>query len=372
MTVTQMTKHLISYRSLTPHDGGAFDFITAYLHDFEAIKIDREGVKNLLLRKHFGEGPHIAFAGHIDVVPEGNGWESDPFEAIEKEGYIFGRGAQDMKSGMAAFLVAVRELQTFQGTISLLLTSDEEGDGIYGTQEILLWMKEQGCLPQMCIVAEPTCEEVFGDAIKVGRRGSINGKIIITGQGGHAAYPAKAVNPIELVSTLLPQLSGKNLDEGDEFFQPSRLVMTTLQAGRGTTNVIPHDLTLLFNVRNNTLTTKETIEQEVREALKVSQIEHYTLEVAQSSYPFVTKEGPYSQKLIGTLCHSIESITGMTPKKSTAGGTSDARYIAAFGIDVVEFGVRNNTIHAPNECVALSELDGLKGVFSHFLATIMK
>lgn len=361
-------KELVACQSVTPSDGGALDLIASWLPDFEAIRVDKGEVKNLLLRKCYGESStHLAFAGHVDVVPATKGWESDPFELTQRDGYIYGRGTQDMKSGVAAFVDAVSKSQSFSGTISLILTSDEEGDGVDGTDVTLGWMRDNNCLPDMCIVAEPTCETRFGDAIKVGRRGSINGKIVVKGLGGHAAYPQKAINPIEKVSLLLPLLSGIELDKGDDFFASSRLVMTTLQSGQGTTNVIPHDLTLLFNVRNNTLTTKEKVEEFVRDALKKALIEDFELEVKQSSYPFVTKEGKFSALLTTTLKNSIKEITGVEPKSSTSGGTSDARYIARYGIDVVEFGVKNDTIHAPNERTTIQEVEQLSLVFSHFL-----
>ncbi|MEF3191202.1 MAG: succinyl-diaminopimelate desuccinylase [Campylobacterales bacterium] len=370
MNVVELAQELIRRPSITPDDGGILDFIRTYFPDFEAKRLDHEGVKNLLLTKKFGEGLHLAFAGHVDTVPAADGWSVDPFGAIIKDGFLYGRGAQDMKSGIAAFLVAVRFIQSFPGQISLILTSDEEGDGIYGTDIILAHMQQEGMLPDLCIVAEPTCEERFGDAIKVGRRGSVNGKIVIRGLGGHAAYPSKARNPIEMAVPLLAAFSGRLLDEGDQFFEPSRLVMTTIQAGKGTTNVIPHELTLLFNVRNSTKTTKDDIESFVRHQLEKAGISDYTLEIKQSSKPFITHRGRYADLLTQTLSAAIKEITGITPKHSTAGGTSDARYVAAYGVDVVEFGVRNDTIHAPNERIMTAEIEALKQVFSQFLAKL--
>jgi succinyl-diaminopimelate desuccinylase len=368
MSAIERLKHLVACESVTPDDGGALDLIASWLPHFEAIRLDKGDVKNLLLRKVYGESElHLAFAGHVDVVPAGKGWESNPFELTQRDGYLYGRGTQDMKSGVAAFVEAVSSLKDFSGTLSLILTSDEEGDGIDGTDVVLQWMKEKNSLPQMCIVAEPTCETLFGDAIKVGRRGSINGKLLVKGLGGHAAYPQKAINPIEKVASLLPLLSNVDLDGGDEFFAPSRLVMTTLHAGQGTTNVIPHDLTLLFNVRNNTLTTQQRVEEFVRDALTKAMINDYELEIKQSSYPFVTKEGKHSLLLTQTLRESIIDVTGVEPKSSTSGGTSDARYVAKYGIDVIEFGVKNDTIHAPNERTTIEEVENLSKVFSVFL-----
>ncbi|MEJ2468900.1 MAG: M20/M25/M40 family metallo-hydrolase, partial [Campylobacterales bacterium] len=215
MDVIALFKHLIERKSETPDDGGILDFVEGYLDGFTAERIDVEGVKNLFIYKKFGEGNHLCFAGHVDVVPAGEGWETDPYTAVEKEGRIYGRGAQDMKSGVAAFLQAVKEAETFNGTLSLLLTSDEEGPAKHGTVEVLKWLEAEGRLPDACIVAEPTCEQTFGDAIKVGRRGSINGVIEKRGKQGHAAYPEKATNPIHKVAQVLHHMAGVNLDEGD-------------------------------------------------------------------------------------------------------------------------------------------------------------
>jgi len=218
MKIIELFKYMIEQKSQTPDDGGLLDFITEYLEDFEAVRVDVEGVKNLFLYKKFGEGEHLCFAGHVDVVPAGEGWNSDPYTAVEKDGYIYGRGTQDMKSGVAAFVQALKETEKFNGTLSLLLTSDEEGEGTHGTIEMLRYLKEHDMLPCAAVVAEPTCEAVFGDAIKVGRRGSINGYITLKGKQGHAAYPEKGVNPINLIAPRLVGMAGVDLDNGDTFF----------------------------------------------------------------------------------------------------------------------------------------------------------
>ncbi|MGC9351152.1 MAG: M20/M25/M40 family metallo-hydrolase, partial [Sulfurovum sp.] len=189
MKVVDLFMKLLSYESITPDDAGSLKFIEEYLEGFEATYINKEGVKNLFLTKKFGEGPHLCFAGHVDVVPPGDGWETNPFVPVIKEGKIYARGTQDMKSGVAAFVQVFKEVEHFEGRLSLLLTSDEEGDAKYGTVIMLEHLKEIGMLPDYCIVAEPTCEEKFGDAIKIGRRGSINGYLTIQGKQGHAAYP---------------------------------------------------------------------------------------------------------------------------------------------------------------------------------------
>jgi len=352
---------LLSYPSVTPNDEGALTFIRDYLDDFEAEWINKMNVKNLFLYKKFGEGPHLCFAGHIDVVPPGDGWESDPFVPKVENRYIYARGTQDMKSGVAAFVQACREAESFHGTLSLLLTSDEEGEAKYGTLEVLKYLKEKDFLPDYAIVAEPTCEEVFGDAIKIGRRGSINGVIEKIGKQGHAAYPEKAINPIHKVAQVLPHIAGVNLDEGDEFFAPSKFVITDIRAGMEVTNVTPGKLKMMFNVRNNTKTTKEDIEAFIDRYFKDM---NYTLTLSQSAKPFMTDK---DSKVVQVITSAIKEVTGVTTKYSTAGGTSDARFLAEFGVDVVEFGVKNDTIHAPNERTTIEEVEGLKAVFDHVI-----
>ncbi len=361
MQIIELFKHLIERKSETPDDGGLLDFIEGYLDGFEAVRIDKEGVKNLFIYKTFGEGEHLCFAGHVDVVPAGEGWDTDPYEAVEKDGFIYGRGTQDMKSGVAAFLQAVKETTAFNGTLSLLLTSDEEGPAKYGTVEVLRYLKEKGMLPDAAIVAEPTCEEVFGDAMKVGRRGSINGVIEKHGKQGHAAYPEKSTNPIHKVAQVLGHMAGVDLDEGDAFFSPSKFVITDIRAGMEVTNVTPGKLKMMFNVRNSTKTDKEAIEHFVHRYFKEM---NYTLSLDQSAKPFMTD---VNTKIVRTLDASIEAVCNIKPKHSTAGGTSDARFIAEYGIDVIEFGVKNDTIHAPNERTSVEEVTKLFEVFKELI-----
>ncbi|MGZ5208837.1 MAG: succinyl-diaminopimelate desuccinylase [Sulfuricurvum sp.] len=358
MDVLELFKKMIGSKSQTPEDGGLLDFIADYLEGFIAIRVDKEGVKNLFAYRRFGEGAHLCFAGHVDVVPSGEGWNSDPFVATLKDGYIYGRGAQDMKSGVSAFTQALKEAKEFKGTLSLLLTSDEEGAAKFGTVEMLKYLKEHDLLPDAVVVAEPTCETIFGDAIKVGRRGSINGILEVFGMQGHAAYPEKAINPIHQMALVLPNIAGAFLDEGDVYFAPSQLVITDIRSGIETTNVSPGKLKMMFNVRNSTATTKESIEAFI--------VHHcagldYTLVLDQSALPFVTDA---NTKIVHILSDAIAEVCSIAPKHSTAGGTSDARFIAAYGIDVIEFGVKNDTIHAPNERTSIAEIEELTKVFS--------
>jgi len=361
MHVVDLLLKLLSCESLTPDDAGSLAFIESYLEGFEVIYVNKEGVKNLFLTKQFSQGSHLCFAGHVDVVPAGEGWQTNPFTPVISEGLIYGRGAQDMKSGVAAFVQACHDAENFRGRLSILLTSDEEGEGKYGTIIMLEHLKTIGLLPEYCIVAEPTCEKVFGDAIKIGRRGSINGYLTINGKQGHAAYPEKAINPIHQLAPVLQKMAGVDLDEGDENFVPSKMVITDIRAGMEVTNVTPGSLKLMFNVRNSTNTTQEDVRLHIAACLEGL---GYTLELTQGSYPFVTKR---DSRVVEKLIKSIQEVTGNNAKFSTVGGTSDARYMGAFGIDVVEFGVINDTIHAPNEHTSIAQVEALYQVFSQTL-----
>ncbi|HIP28715.1 MAG TPA: succinyl-diaminopimelate desuccinylase [Sulfurovum sp.] len=366
MNVVDLLLKLLSSKSLTPDDDGSLQFIEEYLDGYEAFYVNKEGVKNLFLYKtfgdkKFGEGTHLCFAGHVDVVPAGDNWDTNPFVPVIKEGNIYARGAQDMKSGVAAFVQACKEVEDFNGRLSILLTSDEEGEGKYGTVVMLEHLKSKGMLPDYCIVAEPTCETKFGDAIKIGRRGSINGYLSIQGKQGHAAYPEKAINPVHQIAPILNKIAGVNLDNGDDDFAPSQMVITDIRGGMEVTNVTPGSLKLMFNVRNSTKTTQEEVRLHIDKNFKGLD---YNLELTQGSYPFVTTR---DSKVVKELTQSIATVTGLTTKLSTAGGTSDARFMGAFGIDVVEFGVINDTIHAPNERTSIVEVEKLCEVFKVLL-----
>jgi len=361
MNVIELFKKLLSFPSITPNDAGAMEFIKNYLNDFNVIETEKEGVKNLFIYKTFGNGEHLCFGGHIDVVPPGEGWQTNPFTPTEKDGYIYARGAQDMKSGLAAFLWAMKNAKHFQGTLSALITSDEEGDAVWGTKYMLEVLKEKNMIPDYAIVAEPTCEKNFGDAIKIGRRGSINGVLKKKGLQGHAAYPEKSINPIHKVAQVLHKIAGVDLDEGDEFFTPSKFVVTDIRAGMEVTNVTPGELKMMFNVRNNTHTDKEKIKRFVHKYFKDM---NYTLELKQSAEPFITNP---DTKVVKLLDKAIKNHTGITPKHSTAGGTSDARFFAKEGVKVVEFGVKNDTIHAPNEKTTPQEVKKLSEIFKEVI-----
>lgn len=362
MNIIDLFMKILSVKSVTPDDGGLMEFIESYMSDYEAIYVNEGAVSNLFLTKNFNDtessrGEHLCFAGHVDVVPAGDGWDSSPYEPMIKEGKIYARGAQDMKSGVAAFVQAVKHSKSFDGRLSILLTSDEEGDGTYGTQIMLAHLKEIDLLPDFVVVAEPTCEEKFGDAIKIGRRGSINGYLTVHGKQGHAAYPEKAINPVHEIAPVLEKIAGVDLDNGDDDFAPSQMVITDIRGGMQVTNVTPNSLDIMFNVRNSTKTTQDEVTAHIAEAL--GSID-YSLRLEQGSYPFVTKR---DSKIVQHISKSISRVTRVEAKLSTAGGTSDARFMGAYGIDVVEFGVVNDTIHAPNECTGIDEVEGLYEVF---------
>ncbi|ANE35721.1 N-succinyl-diaminopimelate deacylase [Campylobacter iguaniorum] len=361
MEVVDILTELLKFKSITPDDDGAMNYIDMFMDGFDAEFLEINGVKNLILTKKFGDGAHLCFAGHIDVVPAGVGWESDPFEPIQKDGYIYARGSQDMKSGVAAFLCACKDASDFKGTLSIILTSDEEGDGIYGTLEALKFLEQKGSLPDFAVVAEPTCTAKFGDAIKVGRRGSINGVINIKGTQGHAAYPEKCVNPAHQLASVFSDFAGYNLDSGSKYFKESKIVITDIRGGMEVTNVTPANVKIMFNVRNSDLSDYEDVK---RYTEYVFHGFDYELSLKQGSKPFLTDE---NSKIVSLMRQSIEKISGVSPELSTSGGTSDARYFAQFGVPVVEFGVINDRIHAINERVCIKEVEDLYLVFKELI-----
>lgn len=344
---------LLKEKSITPDAKKCFDITKNFLDDFKCEYINKDDTSNQILSKIYNDtGIHFAFCGHIDVVPAGDGWDSDPFLPVEKNGIITARGAQDMKSGVAAFLYACKK---FNGKnirkISIILTSDEEGDGKNGTILALEYLAKNNDLPDLAIVAEPTCEKYFGDSIKVGRRGSIHANIKIIGKQGHAAYPEKCINPVHIGANALSLIAGKNLDEGNEFFEPSKIVITNLKAGIGASNVTPNDFLISLNVRNSPLTNKNDLEKYLKKCLGNI---NYELEIKQGSEPFYTNT---NSKLIKTLIKSLKDMGIENPNLNTKGGTSDARLLAKFGVEVCEIGVVNDKIHAVNESVEFKQVE---------------
>ncbi|HEC1873605.1 TPA: succinyl-diaminopimelate desuccinylase [Campylobacter jejuni] len=362
MNAKEFLIELLKFKSVTPNDDGALNFIAMELSDFEAFFIEKEGIKNLLLTKKFkDEGEHLAFCGHIDVVPAGEGWQNDPFKPIEKDGFIYARGTQDMKSGVAAFVYALKEAKFNGSRLSLMLTSDEEGEARYGTLELLNFMKEKDLLPDFALVGEPTSDKHFGDTIKIGRRGSINATLIIKGKQGHVAYPEKCINPIHDFAPVLKFLAGFDLDPGSAEFDPSKIVITDIRGGLEVSNVTPNDLKIMFNVRNSLDTNVDDVKAYIE---KICEGLNYELKISQSSKPFLTKS---DNKIVQKINQSVQKITSQVPKFNTKGGTSDARFLAEFGVSVCEFGVCNDTIHAVNERVSVEEFEKLCLIYKDFV-----
>jgi succinyl-diaminopimelate desuccinylase len=363
MDIITLFRNLLRFKTITPNENGIYDFIQNYLGDsWNLIKLDINDTKNRFFYKDFGnidpQSKHLCFAGHIDVVPAGDGWSTDPFEAKIQDGKIIARGAQDMKSGVAAFLYSCKHLVDFDGRISILLTSDEEGEATDGTIKVLEYLKQHNMLPTSAVVAEPTCEKIFADTIKIGRRGSINGYLKIQGKQGHAAYPQKAINPIDLIAPILPKIAGVCLDDGDEFFAPSKFVITDIRAGMQVTNVTPNELNMMFNVRNSTKTDQQKIKDFIHHHF--SHLD-YTLKLTQGSYPFITDK---NNKIVKAMQKSIVQLTQIDPTLSTGGGTSDARFFGQYHIPTVEFGVLNDTIHAIDEYTYVSDVQKLTEIFT--------
>ncbi|PSM51997.1 N-succinyl-diaminopimelate deacylase [Campylobacter blaseri] len=352
---------ILKFKSITPKDDGVLNYIDILLPNFKEEFIEKNSVKNLFLKKKFGDGVHLCFAGHVDVVPPGDGWSSDPFKPVIEDGYIYARGAQDMKSGVAAMISALNSVENFSGTLSLLLTSDEEGDALHGTVEVLEILKQRNELPDYAIVAEPTCSKIMGDTIKIGRRGSVNGVLKIFGKQGHAAYPAKCINPVHILASKFKDFAGHNLDNGNEFFEPSKIVITDIRGGMEVTNVTPDYVKVMFNVRNSNLTTSQDIENYIRNLYKDSDI---SLEINGRTKPFLTNK---DSKLVQFLQSSVEEICSIKPVLNTAGGTSDARYFASYGVEVAEFGVINDRIHATNERVSIEEVEKLDKILKNLI-----
>ena len=378
---------LIRCPSVTPAEGGALTALEAMLKPM-GFSVERPvfsdkgtpDIENLYARKS-GNGPHLMFAGHTDVVPTGDddAWKHPPFSAAIEDGVMYGRGAVDMKGGVACFVAAVARYvekhDTLKGSISFLITGDEEGPAVNGTVKLLEWAKEHGENWDASLVGEPTNPNTLGDMIKIGRRGSLSGIITVQGVQGHAAYPHLAENPVRGITTLVDSLLYPAFDEGTADFQASNLEVTTIDVGNKATNVIANKATASFNIRFNDTWTAESLQAEIRSRLEKASRNNrlrpgreapirYELTWRESpSHVFLTRD----EKLVGTLSASIEAITGKRPELSTSGGTSDARFIKDY-CPVVEFGLVGQTMHMVDERVALADLEGLTQIYERFIA----
>jgi succinyl-diaminopimelate desuccinylase len=357
---------LIRCPSVTPEDAGAQDVLAAALErlGFAVTRLRYGAIENLFAR--IGDaGPHICFAGHTDVVPPGAaGWRHDPFAGAIDNGVIYGRGACDMKGGIAAFVAgAAAHLAAgrLAGSISLLITGDEEGVATDGTVRVLDWMAANGQIPDFCLVGEPTCPARLGDVVKIGRRGSMNAHIVIHGVQGHVAYPHRADNPAHRLVRALAALTAAPLDAGSDWFEPSSLQITSIDIANPATNVIPASASAALNIRFNDRHTGAALSAWLR-AVLAQHAERFDLDVSISGESFLTEPGP----LVDTLRHAIARVTGIEPKLDTGGGTSDARFIARF-CPVAEFGLIGSTMHQMDERVPVAELRDLARIYAGVL-----
>jgi succinyl-diaminopimelate desuccinylase len=377
---TVIARDLIRCPSVTPKEGGALSALEALLKD-AGFRVDRvvfqdddtPDVENLFASVGSG-APHFVFAGHTDVVPAGSelDWTHGPFEGEIDNGVLYGRGAVDMKGGIASFAAAALEFvdqngTDFGGTISFLITGDEEGPAINGTVKLLEWADKQGHRFDACIVGEPTNPDALGDAIKVGRRGSLSGMVTVTGVQGHAAYPHLADNPIPGLTNLMAALNDLKLDEGNERFQPSNLEIVTVDVGNTAFNVIPARSEFRFNIRYNDTWTLDSLKARILETLETVDLGSLKMNIEfkrDASESFLTKD----ETLIEALSMAVSEETGRTPELSTGGGTSDARFIKNY-CPVVEFGLVGQTMHKVDECVAVEDLDRLAAIYHRFLVS---
>ena len=364
---------LIACRSQTPNDAGCQEILEARLvrAGFRCESLLSNGVTNLWARRGT-ERPAICFAGHTDVVPTGplDAWVSDPFTPVVREGFLYGRGAADMKSSLAAFVVAIeRFLATcpqHRGSIALLITSDEEGPATDGTVRVVERLKNAGETLDYCIVGEPSSTERLGDMIKNGRRGSLSGALTVRGVQGHIAYPHLARNPIHLAAPAIAELAAMTWDEGTEYFPPTSWQVSNVHAGTGATNVIPGTLELAFNFRHSTASTRESLAARLEAVLKRHRLD-YALDWTVSGRPFITPRG----HLVAVVSEVTQAICGVTPEISCSGGTSDGRFIAEICPEVVEMGPVNATIHKLNERIALADLEPLTAVYRGILERLL-
>ncbi len=363
-----LTQALVRCPSITPDDAGAQDVMRDALEalGFSCRDLPFGNIKNLLARRGDG-GPHLCFCGHTDVVPTGDVtlWSHDPFSATVWDGKIIGRGTADMKGNIAAFVAAtsrfLQERGDFKGSISFLITGDEEAAAVDGTVKVLEWMKDNNQLADFYLVGEPSNPDAVGDEIKIGRRGSLTATLIVNGTQGHVAYPDRADNPLPKLVTLLAALDAHIFDEGTPHFPATNLEIVNIEVGNKVDNVIPSRGTAKFNIRFNDLWSAATLEKKITEILDACGIA-YELSTTSNAAAFITLPG----KLTNLVSNAVKEVTGKTPTLSTGGGTSDARFAAAYG-PVVEFGLINRTIHKIDEHVLINDLKLLTSVYQQIL-----
>jgi succinyl-diaminopimelate desuccinylase len=369
----QLTQDLISRQSVSPTDGGCqtlmMERLAAAGFGVESLRFG--AVDNFWAKRGSG-GPVFCFAGHTDVVPSGplEEWRTNPFEPVIRDGLLYGRGAADMKSGLAAMLTASEEFVAqhpqHRGTIAFLITSDEEGPSVDGTRRVVEVLRERQESIDWCLVGEPSSENTLGDTIKIGRRGSLSGRLTVHGIQGHIAYPQFADNPVHALAPALAELTARVWDQGNEHFQPTTFQVSNISAGTGAPNVIPGELRARFNLRFSTEQTIDGLKQIVEEILTRHRVKH-TLEWFISGHPFLTQPGTLSQAAM----QAVQEQLHIEPKLTTGGGTSDGRFIAPMGAQVIELGVINESIHKVNECVKVEDIDRLHSIYRRTLELLL-
>lgn len=369
----ELTKALIQCPSVTPNDAGCQQLIAATLKDlgFTIEHMRFHDVDNLWARRG-NEAPLVVFAGHTDVVPTGplEEWTHPPFEPTEKNGQLFGRGATDMKSGLAAMIIAAKQFlqknREFKGSIGFLITSDEEGPSINGTQKVIEKLLQRKEKIDYCIIGEASSEKTLGDQIRVGRRGSFHGKLIVHGKQGHVAFPEKALNPIHHGAPALAELSRERWDEGNDFFPPTSFQISNIHAGTGALNVIPGDLEILFNFRFSPAVTIKELQDRVMAILSKHHL-NFNLHWNLTGNPFLSTQA----KLVQATCEAIQEILDIPTRLSTGGGTSDGRFIAPTGAEVIELGPVNTTAHHIDEFTNIADLEKLMKLYERILEKLL-
>jgi len=374
MNLLDLCKNLVKFKSISPNSAGSIEFLSNILskNAFEChlLEFGENKIMNLYAEFTNGSGPNVCFAGHTDVVPPGNleNWNSDPFNPFLKNGYIYGRGVCDMKSAIASYIFSVLKFikyskEKFQGKLSLIITADEEGDADFGTKKVVEWLKKNNRNLDFCIVGEPTNPNFLGEMVKIGRRGSINGEILIRGVQGHVAYPEKATNPIDGVIKVCNELQVP-FDKGTEYFQPSNLVITSIDVGNKISNIIPSEAKIQFNVRFNDNFNSKEIKKIIEKRIS-SKISDYEVSFKVSGESFINN----ADKLTQALINSIKKIENKDPQLSTNGGTSDARFISEL-CPVIEFGLVGKTMHQANENSSIRDIENLSQIYFEFLKNI--
>jgi succinyl-diaminopimelate desuccinylase len=369
----ELTLQLVCRASVTPGDAGCQELLAARLErlGFRVEPLRFGDVDNLWARRGTA-APVLCFAGHTDVVPAGPtaAWRSDPFVPAIRDGTLYGRGAADMKSGLAAMVTATErflgEQPRHAGSIAFLLTSDEEGPAVDGTLRVVEVLQARHTHVDWCIVGEPSAEQQTGDTLKIGRRGSLSGRLVVHGVQGHVAYPQRADNPVHRLAPALAELAARAWDQGNEHFPPTTFQVSNINAGTGAANVIPGELRADFNLRYAPVLGVAELRRQVTEILRRHGVRH-TLEWQDSAAPFYTRPGRFT----ASVRAAVHSVTGLEPALATTGGTSDGRFLAAMGAEVVELGVPNASIHKVDECVRLSDIDTLHAIYLQLLRNML-